>query len=74
MTGQVGALPEAVELTAYRVIQESLTNIRKHADCDTAVVTARERAWRAQAGGRGRGKSSHPGQPHAPRTWHRGHA
>jgi signal transduction histidine kinase len=31
-------LPEAVELTAYRVIQESLTNTRKHADCDTAVV------------------------------------
>ncbi len=38
MTGQVRALPEAVELTAYRVIQESLTNARKHADCDTAVV------------------------------------
>jgi signal transduction histidine kinase len=31
-------LPEAVELTAYRVIQESLTNTRKHAGCDTAVV------------------------------------
>jgi signal transduction histidine kinase len=38
VTGQVRALPEAVELTAYRVIQESLTNTRKHADCDTAVV------------------------------------
>ena len=25
-------------LTAYRVIQESLTNTRKHTDCDTAVV------------------------------------
>jgi signal transduction histidine kinase len=38
VTGQVRPLPEAVELTAYRVIQESLTNARKHADCDTAVV------------------------------------
>ena len=31
-------MPEAVELTAYRVIQESLTNTRKHASCGTAVV------------------------------------
>jgi signal transduction histidine kinase len=38
VTGQVRSLPEAVELTAYRVIQESLTNTRKHADCDCAVV------------------------------------
>jgi signal transduction histidine kinase len=36
--GRARPLPEAVELTAYRVIQESLTNTRKHADCDTAVV------------------------------------
>lgn len=38
VTGKVRALPEAVELTAYRVIQESLTNTRKHADCASAVV------------------------------------
>lgn len=38
VTGQARPLPEAVELTAYRVIQESLTNTRKHTDCDTAVV------------------------------------
>ncbi len=38
VTGRARPLPEAVELTAYRVIQESLTNARKHADCDTAVV------------------------------------
>jgi signal transduction histidine kinase len=38
VTGQARPLPEAVELTAYRVIQESLTNTRKHADCDAAVV------------------------------------
>jgi signal transduction histidine kinase len=38
VTGLARPLPEAVELTAYRVIQESLTNARKHADCDRAVV------------------------------------
>ncbi len=38
VTGQARQLPEAVELTAYRVIQESLTNTRKHAGCGTAVV------------------------------------
>jgi signal transduction histidine kinase len=38
VTGDARPLPEAVELTAYRVIQESLTNTRKHAGCDTAVV------------------------------------
>jgi signal transduction histidine kinase len=38
VTGQARPLPEAVELTAYRIIQESLTNTRKHADCDTAVL------------------------------------
>jgi len=38
VTGQARPLPAAVELTAYRVIQESLTNTRKHAGCDAAVV------------------------------------
>ena len=38
VTGQARPLPEAVELTAYRVIQESLTNTRKHAGCDSALV------------------------------------
>jgi signal transduction histidine kinase len=38
VTGEARPLPEAVELTAYRVIQESLTNTRKHARCDTAML------------------------------------
>ncbi|MFF8773629.1 sensor histidine kinase [Kitasatospora sp. NPDC015120] len=38
VTGRARPLPEAVELTAYRVIQESLTNIRKHAGCVPATV------------------------------------
>ncbi len=38
VTGQVRPLPEAVDLTAYRVIQESLTNTAKHAAGASAVV------------------------------------
>jgi signal transduction histidine kinase len=38
VTGQVRPLPEAVDLTAYRVIQESLTNTTKHAAGASAVV------------------------------------
>ncbi|NUR63553.1 MAG: two-component sensor histidine kinase [Catenulispora sp.] len=36
--GRARRLPDAVELTAYRVIQESLTNTRKHAGCDSASI------------------------------------
>jgi signal transduction histidine kinase len=38
MTGQARPLPEAVDLTAYRVIQESLTNTAKHAAGASASV------------------------------------
>jgi len=38
VTGQVRPLPEAVDLTAYRVIQESLTNTAKHAAGAAAVI------------------------------------
>jgi signal transduction histidine kinase len=31
-------LPPAIDLTAYRIIQEALTNVRKHADTTRAVV------------------------------------
>jgi len=39
--GQATPLPEAVGLTAYRVIQESLTNTRKYAGCDSVTVRLR---------------------------------
>jgi signal transduction histidine kinase len=38
VTGQVRRLPEAIDLTAYRVIQESLTNAAKHAAGASALV------------------------------------
>jgi signal transduction histidine kinase len=38
VTGQAQPLPEAVDLTAYRVIQESLTNTAKHAAGASASV------------------------------------
>ena len=44
VTGQARPLPEAVELTAYRVIQESLTNTRKHAGLRHRRGAARVRA------------------------------
>jgi signal transduction histidine kinase len=38
VTGRERPLPEPVSLTAYRVIQESLTNTRKHAATGSALV------------------------------------
>jgi len=38
VTGRPRPLPEAVGLAAYRVIQESLTNVRKHAACARASL------------------------------------
>jgi signal transduction histidine kinase len=42
--GQPGPVPPSVDLSAYRIIQEALTNVIKHADCPSATVTICHRA------------------------------
>ncbi|GAA1629919.1 sensor histidine kinase [Saccharothrix algeriensis] len=39
VTGRPRPLPTAVDLAAYRIVQESLTNVHRHAGVDSAEVT-----------------------------------
>jgi signal transduction histidine kinase len=61
--GDIVGLPLGVELSAYRVVQEALTNVRRHAGrvdkVDVAVVHANE-ALVVEVTDDGRGGSSHP--------------
>jgi signal transduction histidine kinase len=44
VSGPAAALPPGVDLTAYRIIQEALTNALRHAPCSAATVTVAHEA------------------------------
>jgi signal transduction histidine kinase len=68
VTGEARPLPEAVDLTAYRVIQESLTNTAKHAAGASASVRLAFRpgvlALAVEDAGPGVSGSGHAGNGH----------
>jgi signal transduction histidine kinase len=64
VAGEARALPRGVELAAYRIVQESLTNARKHAGQAKAQVIVRygDGALELEITDDGRGRSAgHPG-------------
>jgi signal transduction histidine kinase len=63
--GERRALPPEIDLAAYRVVQESVTNVVRHAGISSCQVTidcrADALAIEVVDGGRGRGGTAHPG-------------
>jgi signal transduction histidine kinase len=59
-------LPPGVELAAYRIVQEALTNVRRHAGAAPATVTVRRRNGALELEIRDQG----PGAPAAARPGH----
>ncbi|GAA4562471.1 sensor histidine kinase [Micromonospora coerulea] len=65
VTGEPRVLPVAVDLAAYRVVQESLTNVLRHAGPATATVRLRYAAdeLTVEVTDTGRGPASRAGRP-----------
>lgn len=63
--GDTRELPPSVDQAAYRIVQEALTNTRKHANADTAtvLVTYDEDGLTVEISDDGRGAPAH--RPHA---------
>jgi signal transduction histidine kinase len=62
-----GPLPPAVDLTAYRIVQESLTNVLRHAQATSATVRLRYQpdALEVEVDDDGRGSGPAQGAPGA---------
>jgi signal transduction histidine kinase len=60
VSGAARPLPPAVDLTAYRIVQESLTNVLRHARATSATVRVRYQADEVEVevddDGRGNGR------------------
>jgi signal transduction histidine kinase len=74
VTGPAGPLPEAVDLTAYRVIQESLTNTAKHAAGASASVRLAFRPGVLALTVEDDGGTVDVAAPHSPAPTHVNHA
>ena len=74
VTGARRELPPEVDQAAYRIVQEALTNVARHAGDARAFGSPRLRGRRPVDPGRGR-RRRHPGRrrPPARRTWARPH-
>lgn len=65
IAGPLTSLPATVDLTAYRIVQESLTNVLRHAGTATASVTLAltDNALRVSISDTGRGAPPQPNPP-----------
>jgi signal transduction histidine kinase len=70
ISGEPRPLPSGVDLTAYRIIQEALTNALKHGDGEKAEVTVRYADHYLRVEVLNSGPSVLSGAPNSPVPWH----
>jgi signal transduction histidine kinase len=68
--GEPRALPPGIDLAAYRILQEALTNVRKHAPGGRAAVQLRYRAHRFEIEVRDHGAGADAARPSVERGGH----